>query len=159
MGLSELRSDALEAVPTPKSRPDGPPKVAVFGAGIAGLTAAHELAERGFEVWIYEPTKDARFEADKKAGAKAVKAAKAAKAARAAKASTDVLLRIGGMAATQYLTAPWLTGGATATVSQARWNDRLDSEQASKSDGRARLPLLPRVLPSHLGHAPAHTHS
>ncbi|MEA2272659.1 MAG: hypothetical protein QOI98_1367, partial [Solirubrobacteraceae bacterium] len=28
--------------------------VAVFGGGIAGLTAAHELAERGFDVTIYE---------------------------------------------------------------------------------------------------------
>jgi uncharacterized protein with NAD-binding domain and iron-sulfur cluster len=28
--------------------------VAVFGGGIAGLTAAHELAERGFDVAIYE---------------------------------------------------------------------------------------------------------
>ncbi|MEM7152794.1 MAG: FAD-dependent oxidoreductase [Myxococcota bacterium] len=30
-------------------------KVTIFGAGIAGLTAAHELAERGFEVTVYEP--------------------------------------------------------------------------------------------------------
>jgi uncharacterized protein with NAD-binding domain and iron-sulfur cluster len=29
-------------------------KVAVLGAGVAGLTAAHELAERGFEVHVYE---------------------------------------------------------------------------------------------------------
>jgi 15-cis-phytoene desaturase len=29
-------------------------KVAIFGAGIAGLTAAHELAERGFQVHVYE---------------------------------------------------------------------------------------------------------
>jgi uncharacterized protein with NAD-binding domain and iron-sulfur cluster len=29
-------------------------KVAVFGGGIAGLTAAHELAERGFDVTVYE---------------------------------------------------------------------------------------------------------
>src|SRR5918996_4020694 len=28
--------------------------VAVLGGGVAGLTAAHELAERGFEVAVYE---------------------------------------------------------------------------------------------------------
>jgi hypothetical protein len=28
----------------------------VFGAGVAGLTAAHELIERGFRVRVYEPT-------------------------------------------------------------------------------------------------------
>lgn len=31
-------------------------KVAVFGGGMAGLTVAHELAERGFAVTVYEPT-------------------------------------------------------------------------------------------------------
>jgi hypothetical protein len=30
------------------------PTVAVFGGGISGLTAAHELAERGFDVTVYE---------------------------------------------------------------------------------------------------------
>jgi 15-cis-phytoene desaturase len=29
--------------------------VAIFGGGIAGLSAAHELAERGFRVTVYEP--------------------------------------------------------------------------------------------------------
>lgn len=31
-----------------------PPSVAVFGAGVAGMTVAHELAERGFTVDLYE---------------------------------------------------------------------------------------------------------
>ena len=30
------------------------PTVAVFGGGVAGLTTAHELAERGFDVTVYE---------------------------------------------------------------------------------------------------------
>ena len=37
-----------------KRRRGGPQTVAVFGGGIAGLTAAHELAERGFDVTVYE---------------------------------------------------------------------------------------------------------
>jgi uncharacterized protein with NAD-binding domain and iron-sulfur cluster len=32
----------------------GKPTVAVFGGGIAGLTTAHELVERGFDVTVYE---------------------------------------------------------------------------------------------------------
>ncbi|MGC0365484.1 uncharacterized protein with NAD-binding domain and iron-sulfur cluster [Rhodococcus sp. 27YEA15] len=31
-------------------------RVAVLGGGVGGLTAAHELAERGFDVTVYEPT-------------------------------------------------------------------------------------------------------
>jgi NAD(P)-binding Rossmann-like domain len=33
-----------------------PPVVSVFGAGVAGLSVAHELAERGLKVRVYEPT-------------------------------------------------------------------------------------------------------
>src|SRR5437764_1831293 len=36
------------------SRDGGGRSVAIFGAGVAGLTAAHELAERGFAVTVYE---------------------------------------------------------------------------------------------------------
>ncbi|BBX93006.1 FAD-dependent oxidoreductase [Mycolicibacterium boenickei] len=36
------------------------PTVVVLGAGIAGLTAAHELADRGFDVTVYEPRQDER---------------------------------------------------------------------------------------------------
>ena len=34
------------------------PRVAVMGGGVAGLTAAHELAERGFAVHVFENRKD-----------------------------------------------------------------------------------------------------
>lgn len=40
----------------------GPKRVAIFGAGIAGLTAAHELVERGFEVEVFEPTEPSLVE-------------------------------------------------------------------------------------------------
>ncbi|CAL9362680.1 hydroxysqualene dehydroxylase [Streptomyces sp. enrichment culture] len=36
------------------ARAGGAPTVAVLGGGVAGLTAAHELAERGFRVTVYE---------------------------------------------------------------------------------------------------------
>jgi uncharacterized protein with NAD-binding domain and iron-sulfur cluster len=38
----------------PKRRRAGKPTVAVLGGGMAGLAAAHELAERGFAVTVYE---------------------------------------------------------------------------------------------------------
>ncbi|WP_437948929.1 FAD-dependent oxidoreductase [Sorangium sp. So ce296] len=46
----EERRDPPEARPLPR--------VWVFGAGIAGLTVAHELAERGFKVHVVEPAED-----------------------------------------------------------------------------------------------------
>ena len=77
---------ALPPVPTPASRQGGPPTVAVFGAGVAGLTAAHELAERGFAVTVYEAMEDERHTFNPPLpGAKPV--------------------RLGGMAATQFVAA------------------------------------------------------
>ncbi|UZF56210.1 FAD-dependent oxidoreductase [Gordonia polyisoprenivorans] len=43
---------AARAVPPPPSRRR---RVAIFGGGMAGLSAAHELVERGFAVTVYEP--------------------------------------------------------------------------------------------------------
>lgn len=37
-----------------KTKNGGEPRAIVIGAGVAGLTAAHELAERGFKVDVYE---------------------------------------------------------------------------------------------------------
>src|SRR3954454_5962330 len=37
-----------------RARPKRPRRVAVLGGGMAGLAAAHELAERGFDVTVYE---------------------------------------------------------------------------------------------------------
>ena len=48
-----------EGIITPASAAKRP-TVAVLGAGIAGLTAAHELVERGFDVTVYEPRADER---------------------------------------------------------------------------------------------------
>ena len=48
-----LASTAL-AAPSYAARPGR--RVAVFGGGMAGLTAAHELVERGFKVTVYEPS-------------------------------------------------------------------------------------------------------
>jgi uncharacterized protein with NAD-binding domain and iron-sulfur cluster len=43
-------------VPLPAFAASTGKRVAVFGGGPAGLTVAHELAERGFTVTVYEPT-------------------------------------------------------------------------------------------------------
>ncbi|TPG34576.1 FAD-dependent oxidoreductase [Mycolicibacterium hodleri] len=48
-----------ECITTPGSC-ERRPTVAILGAGIAGLTAAHELAERGFDVTVYEYREDER---------------------------------------------------------------------------------------------------
>ncbi|BBZ61065.1 FAD-dependent oxidoreductase [Mycolicibacterium monacense] len=49
-----------EPIPTPASCRRRR-TVAVLGGGIAGLTAAHELADRGFDVTVYEPRHDERI--------------------------------------------------------------------------------------------------
>ena len=80
-------------VPTPGSRQPRP-TVVVLGAGIAGLTAAHELVGRGFAVTVYEPRADER-------------------SAFAAGSDGHVPpVKLGGLAASQFV-SPTPVGGGT----------------------------------------------
>jgi NAD(P)-binding Rossmann-like domain len=74
-----------ERITTPASR-ERRPTIAVLGAGIAGLTAAHELAERGFDVTVYEPREDERIGLGHEP------------------AGTYPPVKLGGLAASQYST-------------------------------------------------------
>src|SRR5882757_6889507 len=74
-----------QGIPTPASC-DPRPTVAVLGAGVAGLTAAHELAERGFDVTVYE------FREDERNGL------------GSAPPGTYPPVKLGGLAASQYST-------------------------------------------------------
>ena len=66
--------------------------VAVLGGGIAGLTAAQELAERGFDVTVYEPRADERCSLDD------------------GSAGTIPPVKLGGLASSQYSTVGPYTG-------------------------------------------------
>lgn len=52
VGVAAATLPATAGTPTAGAAPGR--MVAVFGAGVAGLTAAHELADRGFSVTVYE---------------------------------------------------------------------------------------------------------
>ncbi len=73
-------------ITTPASH-DPRPTVAVLGAGIAGLTAAHELALRGFDVTVYEYREDER------------------NGLGTAPPGTHPPVKLGGLAASQFSTA------------------------------------------------------
>lgn len=47
-------SAGVTAAPAAAATPPNGRRVAVLGGGVAGLTAAHELAERGYAVTVYE---------------------------------------------------------------------------------------------------------
>lgn len=63
---------------------EAPNAVTIFGAGITGLSAAHELVERGFRVQVWEPHPSER--------------------------SAAMGCDVGGMARTQWCSVPWPEG-------------------------------------------------
>lgn len=126
--------------------------VAVIGAGVAGLTAAHELAERGFQVMVFEsehdalgdPTQAFRVDADTE---------------RAQGLSYRQPV-VGGLAATQWYRIPqsWELGeqpgpplsqlDLAAAVNLARPEDWWDEDDAAAevrplAAWEGRWPLLP----------------
>ena len=128
--------DVTEAIPTPASCKRRR-TVVVLGAGIAGLTAAQELAERGFDVTVYELRTDERY------GARA--ASRRGICTRRSK--------LGGLAASQYSTV----GPYTGSLAQLRpFPDRRGNprDPGTGGRGRARLPFLPGLLHTHLGPVP-----
>jgi choline dehydrogenase-like flavoprotein len=115
--------------------------VAVLGGGIAGLTAAHELAERGFDVTVYEPRADERHGLDDEPG------------------GTYPPVKLGGLAASQYSTVGPYTGSLAelrptqAGVAHATPGGRLRVSTASASSPPAHTHLGP--VPTNPG-LPAH---
>ncbi|MYR08882.1 NAD(P)-binding protein [Gordonia sp. SID5947] len=53
VALPNVKVPSAQAVPRTNTR--RPREVAIFGGGMSGLAAAHELIERGFRVTVYEP--------------------------------------------------------------------------------------------------------
>ncbi|WP_163997974.1 NAD(P)-binding protein [Pyxidicoccus caerfyrddinensis] len=78
----------MDTLPSTHTR-KGPARVHIYGAGIAGLTAAHELARRGFRVRIYEPAQEYDEMGVPETGPDTY--------------DTDPRLAVGGMARSQFL--------------------------------------------------------
>lgn len=122
-------------MPDSSTGPAGQPIAWIFGAGITGLTAAHELVERGYEVYVVEPSDDP-WEPD--------------------------LPAVGGVARTQWATIPWQdkaqTGALIETVPMLRHPvfefSELDGADALRDHDRWELDAFARKLHAVYGDQP-----
>lgn len=98
------------------AHPKSPHCVTIFGAGVAGLTAAHELIERGFRVQVWEPVSDQR---DPRRG-----------------------LQVGGMARTQWAQVDWRDQAPFVGASELDDHSWYENARAKyeKRDARAVAP-------------------
>jgi hypothetical protein len=111
---------------TGKNRPDpdrrkAPKCVTIFGGGVAGLTAAHELVERNFRVQVWEPNVDPR--------------------------APDGGPDVGGMARTQWARVPW---GETKVLGQAEEQPKAEEQRDWKPLQTANIVPLPLIIYSTL---------
>jgi len=64
----ESQMDITRGATRRKKDPANPPVVSIYGAGVAGLTVAHELIERGFIVQVLEPADSLELEGECEVG-------------------------------------------------------------------------------------------
>lgn len=126
----------------PAHRPPADPgklSVGVFGAGIAGLTAAHELAQRGFDVTVYEAAEDSRYTLEKEWLRKNRLAGdlKSDKRRGWRRVVPKVPVQLGGLAASQY-TSP----SEHDTNENARLFDPKPAGREENRNGTAAAPLV-----------------
>ena len=107
------------------------PTVTVFGAGVAGLTAAHELIERGFDVQVVESA-ESQFE--------------------------EYECEVGGLAANQFSRVPASTnevhGSRQSTYSPDENTLLRNLRQTTLSEAAPRFPITQRIMFSRANHEP-----
>lgn len=113
--LSFKKEPQREPKHAPRDEVDLPSKrraVTIFGGGVAGLTAAHELIERGFRVEVWEPKSDERV------GARGC--------------------AVGGMARTQWSAVEWPEEFSDAPYVACMPEEEADEAEENKSAAERR---------------------
>lgn len=129
------------------------PIVSIVGAGVAGLTAAHELAERGFDVHVYEIERDPLRRPNLQYTTET--------AEDRSRTATRETPHVGGLAATQWCRLPdraFFYLKPTTTTTEVRrallvrdfvfadlgdWPEQLSPDERELKHWEGRWPLIP----------------